>query len=355
MRYGVKTSAACVFVLLALPALLFCGCAKKTDCVDRTGFAMGSLLTARVYGDNDTAGAAASALLAAAAQTDRQLSATDPAAEIYRLNEAGTLRTDAQTAALLRQSLALCEALDGKLDITLGAATSLWGFSGETPRVPAQAELAEALAARGLSRVKINETEITLAPGQKLDLGALGKGAGCDAAKAALDGFGTPAVVSLGGTVLLYGQKPGGAWSVGIRDPHGAQDASFATLTPETGAADGAIFISTSGSYEKTFTENGKTYHHILDPVTGMPVQTDLIAVTAVSQSGIVSDALSTALFVNGLNETSLGWVRTYLTGAVFVFADGRVYVTEGLRDVFTLTDTAAYRVIESYAEPDAH
>ena len=155
--------------------------------------------------------------------------------------------------------------------------------------------------------------------------------------------------------MLLYGQKPGGAWSVGVRDPHGAQDVYFATLTLENGAADGAIFISTSGSYEKTFTENGKTYHHILDPATGMPVQTDLVAVTAVSQSGTVSDALSTALFVNGLNGTSLGWVRTYLTGAVFVFADGRVYVTEGLRDAFTLTDTAAYRVTESYAEPDAH
>ena len=355
MRYGIKISAACVLVLLALPVLLLCGCTGKTQYVDRTGFAMGSLLTARVYGDNETAEAAASALLAAAAHTDGLLSATDPAAEICRLNEAGTLRADAETAALLQQSLSLCEALDGKLDITLGAVTSLWGFSGETPRVPAQDELTEALATRGLSAVRIEDTEITLAPGQKLDLGALGKGAGCDAIKSVLDGYGTPAAVSLGGTVLLYGQKPGGAWSVGVRDPHGAQDAYFATLTPETGAADGAIFISTSGSYEKTFTENEKTYHHILDPATGMPVQTDLIAVTAVSQSGTVSDALSTALFVNGLNGTSLGWVQTYLTGAVFVFADGRVYVTEGLRDMFTLTDTAAYRLIDSYAESDAH
>lgn len=330
--------------LIVLPlclALLVSACGGADRSVSGASFAMGSVLTARVYTDEAAGTPLLNEIYAAAAALDGKISATDPSSEIAVLNAEGRGACGEDTLEILRSSLSLCDALNGRLDITLGAVTSLWGFASDTPRLPSAEEISAALVTKGTRKVRLENGAVTLGEGQKLDLGAVGKGAGCDAIRTVLDGAGVPAVISFGGTVLLYGQKPGGAWNVGVRDPFGGQEDYFATLSLQPETASDALFISTSGSYEKTFTENGKTYHHILDPDTGMPADTGLAAVTCVAENGLVADALSTALFVNGLNETSLGWVGQYLVGAVFVFADGRVYVTDGLRTAFTLTNDA--------------
>ena len=343
-----RARAAAAAAVIACIAFLLSACSAES--ASGSSFAMGSVLTARIYADADAAQPVLNDIYSGVNALDRLISATDEQSELSRLNASGSGTCSEDTLWVLRDSLALCRALNGRLDITLGAVTSLWGFAGDAPRLPAAEEISAALQTRGPDKVQIKNGAVTLGEGQKLDPGAVGKGAGCDVACGVLKTAGLPAVISFGGTVLLYGQKPGGSWSVGLRDPFGGQEDYFATLSFAPEAADGAVFISTSGSYEKTFTENGKTYHHILDPDTGYPVETELVAVSAVGENGLTADALSTALFVNGLNETSLGWADTYLTGAVFVFSDGRVYVTPGLRDAFTLTDEARFSLINSYA-----
>ena len=334
--------------LLLCSALLFSACGRGGAVQSRASFAMGSVLTVHVY-----SGKAPESLLngicSAAAALDGRISATEADTEIFTLNRQGTGSCGADTLDLLKRSLSLCDALNGRLDITLGSVTSLWGFASDEPRLPSADEIASALETKGTDKVRINGSTVALGYGQTLDLGAVGKGAGCDAIRAVLDETPFPTVVSFGGTVLLYGQKPGGLWSVGVRDPKGAQEDYFATLSLQPETDRDALFISTSGSYEKTFTENGKTYHHILDPNTGYPVENGLASVTAVAKNGLTADALSTALFVNGLNETSLGWAEEYLSGAVFVFTDGRVYVTAGLRDAFTLANDG-YTLTDTYA-----
>ena len=324
--------------------LLFSACGHAAAPVSRTGFAMGSLISVSVYADEATANGIAETVFREIAALDARISATDENSETARLNRGETVTLSPETAALLRETLALCGALGSRLDITLGSVTALWGFSADAPRLPAEDEIKTALAAVGAEKIAFEGDTVTLAPGQKLDFGATGKGEGCDIARAALQTAGSaPAAVSFGGTVLLYGQKPGSPWTVGVRDPFGtAQElCGTFTFTPET-AADCCV-ISTSGSYEKNFTENGKTYHHILDPDTGYPVENGLAAVTAVSHTGRLSDALSTALFVNGLNDVSLSWIEEYLIGAVFVFEDGGVWVSEGLRGSFTLENTGRF------------
>ncbi len=335
-------------VLLLCAALLFSACGRGVTGISGASFAMGSVLTVHVYSD-DAPERLLNVIYGAAVSLDGQLSATDPASTVGYLNENGEAECAPAALDVLQRSLTLCEALNGKLDITLGAVTSLWGFSSDEPRLPSEDEIAAALATKGTQYVKLANGTVTLGEGQKLDLGAVGKGAGCDAIREVLDETPFPAVISLGGTVLLYGQKPGGAWNVGVRDPKGGQEDYFAALALQPEGERDALFVSTSGSYEKNFTENGKTYHHILDPATGYPVENGLVAVTAVAKNGLTADALSTALFVNGLNETSLGWVEEYLVGAVFVFADGAVYVTKGLKAAFTLTNNS-FTLTDTYA-----
>ena len=328
--------------------MLFSACSRTDAPVASTGFAMGSIISVNVYTNAATANAISDTIFKEIAALDGRISATDPDSEIAALNRGETAELSNETTELLLDTLELCETLGGRLDITLGGVTELWGFSSDAPRRPADEEIRAALASVGGEKIVFDGGAVTLAPGQKLDFGAVGKGEACDIARTVLEtSYVVPAVVSFGGTVLCCGQKTDGPWTVGIRDPFGtAQEicASY-TFTPE----DGTDFrvISTSGSYEKNFTENGTLYHHILDPDTGYPVNNGLVAVTAVGYYGILSDALSTALFVNGLNDLSLSWIDRYLVGAAFFFEDGGIWVSDGLRDSFRLENTERFRFTE--------
>ena len=336
---------ACLLLSFSLP---LCACSRTPAAVSANGFAMGSLLNVAVYTDETTANEITDTIFKEIAALDARISATDENSEVSALNRGETVSLSPETLALLQDTASLCETLGNRIDITLGAVTSLWGFSSDAPRLPAADEIVAALQTRGAQRITYNGSLAALAPGQQLDLGAIGKGEACDiACKIIASTYNVPAVVSFGGTVLCCGQKADGPWKIGIRDPFGSAASCCATFTftPSEGAD--RCVVSTSGSYEKRFTENGETYHHILDPDMGYPVNNGLVAVTAVGQSGRWSDALSTALFVNGLNEVSLSWIDRYLIGAAFLFEDGGIWVSDGLRDSFRLEDTERFYFTE--------
>ena len=127
--------------------------------------------------------------------------------------------------------------------------------------------------------------------------------------------------------------KDGAPFTVGVRDPKGSENAYFATLSLYGG------FVSTSGSYEKKFEQDGKTYHHLLDLTTGYPAETDLCAVTVTANTGLQSDALSTLCFLLG-EEKSLPILQEYGAEAIFVYTDKTVHVTGGLSSALQITDS---------------
>ena len=316
------------------------GCAASYR--ERASFAMGSVLTARIYAPKEEADAMFDRMTDRIEAADKCLSVTDPASELYAVNAAGSAFVSDYTRKAVEDMVMLCNLLDGTLDLTIGAVTELWGFSSDEPRKPDDAQLREALATVGLQKLLVdNENErIVLGKGQKLDPGAFGKGLALDEAAGALATATYSAVVSFGGSVLLYGPPPDGkGWTVGVRDPFGGEDDCFASLSLVPREAGGGAYLSTSGSYEKCFTEDGVSYHHILSPKTGYPVENGLVSVTVYAPAGLTGDALSTALFINGLDGTALQWLHNFGAEAVFVFTDKTYYVTEGLRGAFTLTD----------------
>ena len=142
---------------------------------------------------------------------------------------------------------------------------------------------------------------------------------------------------------MTYGKKPDGKpWKIGIANPRTEDGESYlGSLT-----IDGTCSISTSGDYEKYVIEDGVRYHHILDSKTGYPAESGLISVTIVCEDGWLSDGLSTACFVLGY-EDSLPLLETYQAEAVFVTEDKEVIVTDGLKDMFTLTDSSYEQVEE--------
>ena len=325
--------------LAALFILGLCSCKARSN--EFSTLAMGNVLTAKIYGDKGTADEIFNAVSEKAEFSDACLSATKPDSDISKINENGRAEVDAHTLRVLMDSTALCNICNRSTDITIGAVSELWGFATDSPKKPADSDISTALKTVGMDGLLIDEKSslVSVSVGQRLDLGAFGKGAALDEAYSVLSSGGLPAVISLGGTVLAYGKAPSdGAWKIGVRNPFGTANDYFAVLKLSAENTRNAVFVSTSGSYEKSFEYNGKSYHHILSPETGYPVETQLVSVTVVSESGLTSDGLSTACFVNGMNDTTLGWLSSFGAEAVFVFSDGKYFVTDGLKDSFTLT-----------------
>lgn len=167
-----------------------------------------------------------------------------------------------------------------------------------------------------------------------LDLGAVGKGIACDVAQNYLKEQKevSGAVIAVGGSILLYGSKADGTnWNVAVQNPRGQDGEAMGVLS-----LSGTTNVSTSGDYEKYFMQDGKRYHHILDPSTGYPADSGLISVTVVSDNGLLSDGLSTACFVLG-KEKGEKLLESYGAEGIFIDQNKKVTVTKGLKDKFTI------------------
>ena len=172
--------------------------------------------------------------------------------------------------------------------------------------------------------------------GCSLDLGAAGKGIGCALILKELETKKdvTAALMNLGGSsVMTYGSKPdGSSWNVAVTDPRAENEDDYLGVV----ALNGTEFLSTSGDYEKYFIENGVRYHHIMDPSTGYPAESGVTGVTVVCDSGLEADALSTACFVLGV-EKGTQLLKAYGADGLFVDEDHHVYLTEGMKERFSL------------------
>ena len=212
----------------------------------------------------------------------------------------------------------------------------MWSF-GSSPAVPDSKKLSHALSHSGYEKIILSGGRIEKSDKEAtLDFGAAGKGIALDEIKARLESRRVKnAVVSVGGSVLLFGKKE---FTVGIRDPFGNSGSYVAKL----GVSD--CCVSTSGCYEQQFEQGGKKYHHILDPKTGYPVDNGLLSVTVISKSGLLSDALSTACFVLGIEKGS-ALAREYGCTAIFIDEDKNICV-EGDSGIIEITD-GSYNLTE--------
>ena len=159
-------------------------------------------------------------------------------------------------------------------------------------------------------------------PEQKISLGAIAKGYAADKITELFKQNGIPdAVINLGGTVSVIGKER----TVGLQHP-----------LKRTGQIMGELLVKdkmvvTSGAYEQEYIKNGISYHHILDPRTGISSESDLRSVTLVGENGAMLDALATAIFILGLEQGYL-LVKKLGLQAVFVTNDLNILATDGLK-----------------------
>ena len=320
-----------VVAAVAAAAIFF----ASSNEVKREFFAMNTFVSAKVKGF--AAKDAAGGISTLVRELDsKQLSRYTSGSEISRINsEAETVLSD-EMRDYITELLEVGKMSGGKFDIALGAVSDLWCFN-DSPRVPSTEELTEALSRSGSDKLSLSGNTLTRADGCIVDLGSAGKGIALDKVKSYLsDKKISSAVVSVGGSVLLYGK---GSFNVGVRDPWG--EAGRSVMTVKLGAG----CVSTSGSYERCFEQGGKRYHHIFDPDTGLPVENGLVSVTVISDSGLLSDALSTACFVLGA-EGGAKLAAKYGCEAIFITEDKKVICTDGIKPNVTV-HADGYTVVE--------
>ena len=297
--------------LAALVAVLLTGRLHTAyPAAEKSCFDMGTVVTAKLYGGTaDDAAAVTAAVTALENEISRNIDTSAGRAE----------------SEVLADAVAACRAVsaasDGAFDITVGGITGLWDFDNGGV-LPDAGDIESALSYIDYNRLAVDGDTVTAEQGTKVDLGAVGKGAACDAAREVLAARGVKgAVVSVGGSVLAYGRRnaAGDKWRIAVRHPREA-DSYLGIITLDEGC------VSTSGDYEKYFEKDGVRYHHLLDPATGYPAECDLISVTVVCKSGLLSDALSTACFVLG-SARGTALVEAFDAGAVFVLTDGTIEV----------------------------
>jgi len=310
-----------LFLILSLLFLPSCG-EKKAE--SKTVFAMDTAVTLTLYGEN-----AAEGIALAEEKLFSLAEILDADGESLKsLGQTGT-SSDPVLYEVISRADSISEKTGGAMDLTLYPAVKAWGFISREYRVPSRAEL-QSLPV-GEAALSCSDGVVTLPEGYELTLGAVAKGYAGDVLYDLLTASGiSRGTLSLGGNVVLIGDKFGKGWEVGVRDPEEG-NALILSLSD--------CSVVTSGGYERYFEENGVRYHHILDPETRSPAQSDLLSVTVVSRDGLMADALSTALFVLG-QEDAIAYYRAHGVSDGFdillLGCDGTVYTTAALSGQIT-------------------
>lgn len=269
------------------------------------------------------------------AELESLWSVTDENSEIYQVNhsQGKAVTVSNETAEIVRYALAMAEKTDGALEPTIYPVLTAWGFTTGENHIPAEEELEKLMPLVGYDKVRIDGNQIQLLEGMELDLGAVGKGyAGDLVADILRKKRITSALLDIGGNIQAVGSRPdGNNWRLGIRNPFGEGSLGVLEISDKA--------VVTSGAYERYFVgEDGKGYGHILDPATGSPADNDLAAVTIIADEGKQGDALSTALFVKGLEGAKAYWQEHRDFEMLLVTKNGEIYLTEGVKDDFSIS-----------------
>ena len=289
-------------------------------------YAFNTIVTLQAYADPDRCLPAFDAARAASRTFERSLSRTLPHSDIARLNAAQGDRVGIanDTAELLRAAIGYCAESEGLFDVTVGSVVQLWNFHEGV--VPDRATVEQALAHVDWRALHVGSDEHGAwaqldDPHAAVDVGGIAKGWIADRlsdllVEHGLDSF----VVNLGGNVMAHGQKPDGSpWHVGLQDPR------------NKGAVVGAVAVRdasavTRGVSERCLEHEGVFYHHILDPKTGFPVETDAAGATVIARRSIDAEGYSTTLLALGI-ERGIAFARSHpaILGAHFVDKAGNV------------------------------
>lgn len=292
-----------IALFLAL-VLLLAGCSDY-QAASQQVTAMGTQMEWFVVGKD--AEAASDALKTLIEKMDEQWSPRYINSIPSQLNDSGAV-LEMEHIRFLDQLEDIGRRAEGAYSPKMHSVIAAWGFVDGNHQVPTQEQIQSAMM------------------DEKWNVASAMKGFTARKAVALLETMQVErAMLYLGSTVQTFGwQKDGAPWQIEIADPVSGEPAGQV-------AVNGSWTISTAGGYQCSFEKNGIWYHHLLDPRTGIPAESDLASVTVISQDGVVADAMAAALYVLGLEDAIELWRESEDFEAVFILHDGSIQVTAGV------------------------
>ena len=336
---------------LLLIALLLTACSSKQEILTGNTFALDTLIELKLYTyPNKDRNNLINDTFARMKELENMLSMHVEGSDIDLINKSAgvqPVQVSDLTYRVLQDSLFFSEKTGGLFDITSGPLIDLWAINPPDGHYPTQQELEATLPLIDYNKIEfLGDNLVQLADkGMVVNLGAIAKGTIADEMKAfLLDRGVTSALINLGGNVLAVGSKPdGSSFVIGIQDPNSARGEYLLSIHIDDES------VVSSGDYERFFVYEGKVYHHILNPKTGFPADTNIKQITIVTKNSQKADGLSTSVLLLGVQKgiqlvESLEGVE-----AILITKDHYIYFTEGLRDRYVTQE----ELIQSYTITD--
>lgn len=347
-QFGVEVITITVRIMITIALLTCCSCSRGPQ--ERAWFVMGTYASVSTGGcDRGRIDEAEKLAAAEFRRLEEMWSHYSDSSEVSRLGkgEGGYVSVSPDTFELLSLSVQMAQRTEGCFDPTVGPLVDLWGIGRQKEfAVPADSEIERVSALCGWRGIELGEgSSVRFAvKGMSFDPGAIGKGLAVDKCSDLLRKAGfSDFMINLGGNMRCFGSaRRGRSWRVGVRDPF-RRGEILGVLELSGGMA-----VATSGNYERFVEKDGRRYAHILNPVNGRPVE-GMAGVTVAGASAAEADALSTALFVAGLE----GGMRILsgFAGAEAIFIPDQtpvqLCISKGMAGYFTPSEGVAVRVSE--------
>lgn len=335
-----------LIIILIWAQLGLSSCQRKPETATRVTHQMNTTITLQITGND--AERVCDDVVKALHDFEQVASMHLADSDVAHINDSAGMQpvaVDERVYYVIEQAVACSEQTGGLFDVTIGALTDLWSITSDNPVVPDAEAIEAARRLVGYQSIALNAAthEVMLQEkGQKLDLGGIAKGYALDICREIMDQNDVmEAIVSIGGNVMVYKDKAGEPFVVGIRYPEKDNMSYFCALRLTD------TIMSTTGGYERFFEQDGTIYHHVIDPRTGYPANSGLVSVSIIHKNGLLADCLSTALYVGG-TDYALARMRNGDVEAVVIDDQGNVYISESLREkvVDDLNDTSMYQFI---------
>lgn len=332
------------------------GCKGKdelaVEALSRTEFMMDTVMTIKIYDKKDEE--ILDKAFRRLKEIEDKMSATIETSEVNKINnKAGIepVEVSPDLYFVLQESKYHGEISNGAYEPTIGPLVRLWniqtGDDQERDWIPEAEDIEETkklvdyenLELLGDNRVFLKEKNM------RLDLGGIVKGYATDEVRRILQENGVEvAIIDLGGNIYVHGIKAQGVpWKIGIQNPLDSRGGYLGIVEIEDKS------LVTSGDYERFFEYDGVRYHHIIDRETGYPSNSEITGVTIISDRSIDGDALSTTLFILGVDK-SMDLVNSMEgVDAIFVTKDKSIYTTGNIKEDFKLNEDNSEFKIKEY------
>lgn len=291
---------------------------------------MGTRITVELFHDDPAlARRGVDAVMAEMRRIDRDMSPWIESSELARLNREAAVhpvQVSDELFELIQTSLHFSVLTHGAFDITFASVGFLYDFRKGIRPDDAQREQATELI--NYHNLALDAEDHSIAygkPGVRIDLGGIAKGHAVDRCIALLQAMGIrQALVTAGGDSRMIGERwQGRPWNIGVRDPR--DEKKLVAVIPLENVA-----VSTSGDYERFFDENGVRYHHIINPKSGDSAR-GMHSATIIGPDATTTDALSTSVFVLGVDRGLALINRLPDIDAILVDPQGDLHYSDGL------------------------